>query len=230
MQLVRAWVARIEELSAEILEEADARDAAVRTDADKLDDAFARMNARLMGIDLAAPLRRIGQEVAVHADKEVARTLAIDLRGKSSTLDRQVEAFVRENVARIRGTIPLEKMREVISSHHAAGSDRITLRNKLMDTFGFSRSRANLVARDQVLKLNSQITQFRQQTLGVTEYRWVTANDERVRDGHKQLDGKIIRWDDPPVVDERTGRRAHAGQDFQCRCTAVPVVDKLLRG
>lgn len=39
----------------------------------------------------------------------------------------------------------------------------------------------------------------------------------------KALNHKRFRWDNPPVVDEKTGRRCHPGKDYQCRCCALPV-------
>ena len=46
-----------------------------------------------------------------------------------------------------------------------------------------------------------------------------------MRDSHRHLNGKRFSWNDPPVVDARTGRRCHPGQDYQCRCVALPVFD-----
>ena len=89
---------------------------------------------------------------------------------------------------------------------------------------GASESHARLLARDQTLKLYSQVTQERHQAAGVTEYVWRSSRDERVRERHKALDGTRQKYSDPPVVDEATGRRAHPGDDFQCRCTADPVL------
>ncbi len=76
-------------------------------------------------------------------------------------------------------------------------------------------------------------------------YRWLTANDERVRKPtHTRLHNKICRWDDDSVYadsieDARKGKwksRGAAGmyigtpgQDIQCRCVAIPVYDDILR-
>ena len=55
------------------------------------------------------------------------------------------------------------------------------------------------------------------------EYVWSTSQDSRVRDSHRRLNRKKFRWDDPPVVDPKTGRRCHPGEDYGCRCVALPV-------
>lgn len=89
---------------------------------------------------------------------------------------------------------------------------------------GTVRARANLIARDQISKLNGQLTQLRQADLGVKRYRWRTVGDDRVRDSHRANDGKIFSWDDPP---SETG---HPGEDYQCRCYAEPVLEDVVPG
>lgn len=88
-----------------------------------------------------------------------------------------------------------------------------------------SASRAELIARDQTLKLNGQITQARQEAGGISRYVWSTSGDERVREAHAELDGQVFDWSDPPEVSD-DGRREHPGGDYQCRCVAVPVVEE----
>ena len=44
----------------------------------------------------------------------------------------------------------------------------------------------------------------------------------RTRPEHLRLDGQRFRWDEPPVVDARTGARGHPGHDPRCRCYAEP--------
>lgn len=90
------------------------------------------------------------------------------------------------------------------------------------------RAHAKLIARDQVNKLNGRVSQYRQQQLGGKKYTWQTSEDERVREDHKKLDGTTQRWDNPPVVDRRTGRRGHPGFDYQCRCNALMQMDDIV--
>lgn len=83
-------------------------------------------------------------------------------------------------------------------------------------------SRARRIARDQVSKLNGQLTQARQSGLGITHYFWRTSGDERVRDSHAAKEGNRYAWDDPPAD---TG---HPGDDIMCRCTAEPDISTAL--
>lgn len=92
-----------------------------------------------------------------------------------------------------------------------------------------SATKARLVARDQVAKLNQQITEGLQVAAGVEEYFWVASDDERTRETHRAAArGGPYRWGDlsqgagAPDVGFY-GERGHPGQAGNCRCTARPV-------
>ena len=92
---------------------------------------------------------------------------------------------------------------------------------QLEDRFDVSQRNAARIARDQIGKLNGELTRERQKNLGIRRYRWQSSGDERVRDEHRALDGKVFSWDDPP-------EEGHPGTPIQCRCWADPVVEDLL--
>lgn len=92
-------------------------------------------------------------------------------------------------------------------------------------------NRARLIARDQLGKINSQLSRARQQSLGITHYTWVTMRDTSVRGApnyyspynHNKRDRMVFSWDDPPGD-------GHPGQPIRCRCVAVPYVAHLTGG
>ncbi len=47
----------------------------------------------------------------------------------------------------------------------------------------------------------------------------------RTRPEHLRLDGQKFSWDDPPIINARTGARGHPGHDGNCRCLAEPVAE-----
>jgi SPP1 gp7 family putative phage head morphogenesis protein len=101
-----------------------------------------------------------------------------------------------------------------------------------------TQGRANFIARDQIGKLNGQITQARMESVGLTMYEWSTSMDERVRSSHRAMDRKLCRWDDGSVYSEDGGKTwkerpsgafiGHPGQDYQCRCTALAYWQELV--
>jgi len=87
------------------------------------------------------------------------------------------------------------------------------------------KGRAKLIARDQTAKLNADLNQTRQEALGIEEYRWVTAKDDRVRPTHAANEGKIFRWDARPGQPGYPNATGHPGKDIQCRCIAQPIIN-----
>ena len=86
-----------------------------------------------------------------------------------------------------------------------------------------TESRAMLIARTEVARANSMITEARAASVGSTHYIWRTAEDERVRESHAEMEGQVVAWDTPPTLSD--GTTTHAGQIYQCRCYAEPIID-----
>lgn len=135
-------------------------------------------------------------------------------------------AFVRQNTDLIKAEADLRRRVErILHDPLNEGRSVADISRMLQEQAGYSQSRAELTARDQTLKLYGQIQEARQTSAGITKYVWTTSLDERVRPDHAELDGTVQEWANPPIADKRTGTRAHPGIFFQCRCTAVPVLD-----
>lgn len=118
----------------------------------------------------------------------------------------------------------VEQVRAVLADPDNLGLRVEDLADELEERANVSQSRAELIARDQTLKLNGAITKHRQVAAGVERYTWSTSLDERVRPGHADLEGEMFSWDDPP--DTGDGEHCHPGEDFQCRCIADPVIEE----
>jgi SPP1 gp7 family putative phage head morphogenesis protein len=166
--------------------------------------------------------KKVGGRVDKFAREQLRDTVGIPI-GEERTAS--IDIFQRRNVELV-SSVQYRQLDELEALLSDAGTMRNeTLAKAIQERFDVSESRAALIARDQVLKLNSQIQQEQQTEAGVTEYVWLAVGDSRTRDDHARLDGTRHSWQLPPVVDEESGRRAHPGQDYSCRCQAIPVVD-----
>lgn len=155
--------------------------------------------------------------------KAVESAIGVNLNTivQNEGLEDILVATTRENVSLIK-SIPDEyfkKLETIVFTNTTQGSTAGSMIKQITDLGHSTTKRAKLIARDQTSKLNSALSQQRQQNLGVEEYIWVTADDGRVRDSHKRNNGKKFRWDDPP---KNTG---HPGNDIQCRCVARPIIN-----
>ena len=132
----------------------------------------------------------------------------------SQNLDLFIRKWTEENIL---------KLRQMVQASAFSGQRAESLVSAIQHNYQVSKSKAEFLARQETSLLMSKFHETRYQQAGMPEYRWLTSKDERVRDDHQLLDGKIFRWSDPPVVDRNTGRKGHPGEDFGCRCVAVPI-------
>jgi SPP1 gp7 family putative phage head morphogenesis protein len=200
--------------------------------------ALERLRAAMLGPAAAGEAAQDAAARTADANgREFQRVFKIDARQVSPGVAPAIEQFRAENVQLITSIQAdlLDQVSTIVDEAWSSGARVEDLSDKLEERFEVSKSRADLIARDQVLKLNAKITKARQTSAGVTEYIWTTSGDERVRGNpngkypnsdrdHFSLDGKRFRWVAPPVVNQKTGETAHPGEDYQCRCVAMPVI------
>lgn len=160
--------------------------------------------------------RTVGAEMS----KELRRELQAAPTGET------VKRLMAEQVTLIR-SIPLEAAQRV---HELTlkGLEDSTRAKEIAAEIGRSgevaASRAMLIARTEVARTASNLTEARAQHIGSTHYIWRTSSDSTVREDHKKLNGKVFAWTDPPVADERSGARASPGCIYNCRCFAEPII------
>lgn len=172
----------------------------------------------------------------VNVQKKASDGQLADLLGKQTGLDftglmrdedlqQTVDEAIAANVGLIT-SIPqqyFDRIEQAVMAGIQGGTLNATLADDLQKAFGVTKSRAKLIATDQLGKINSRLSQIRQQKLGITHYTWSTSHDERVRHEHKLRDGKLFAWDKPPSD-------GHPGQPIRCRCVAKPYTEHLTGG
>jgi len=124
-----------------------------------------------------------------------------------------IEAARRVHRLTVEGMISGTRAKEIIPMIMESG--RVTL------------SRAGTIARTEVARTASDLTQARAEHVGSETYTWLTARDGQVRPRHKKLEGHVFRWDTPPVIGER-GERGNPGTIYECRCIAIPHVPDVI--
>lgn len=195
---------------------------------------YTELETELDLFGLRSRLEKLAGQVVKNRTREwkkiVHATLGIDLMNDYYTeafYQELIHAWIELNVDLIQ-TIPhetLSNMQEIIYDGFRNGKTKRYMSAEIQNVYGISKRHAQFIARDQMAKLNAKVTKRQQEDAGVTEYIWRDSGDSRVRDSHKRLHGKKFSWNEPPIVDFKTGRRCHPGEDFNCRCTASPVFD-----
>lgn len=147
---------------------------------------------------------------------------------KSGPVAEIAKASVAENVSLIR-SIPEQYLKNV----EGAVMRSITTGNGLQDLIpaleqqeGVTKCRAKNIALDQTRKAYAGINKGRMQGAGIKKYAWIhSGGGQKPRQHHIDMDGNIYSFDDPPVIDPKTGERGIPGQLPNCRCQMRPVLD-----
>lgn len=124
-------------------------------------------------------------------------------------------------------SLPLEaaqRVHEMTLKGITEGARAKEISAKIFETGQVTKSRSNLIARTEVARTASVLTQVRAEHIGSETFEWLTVGDSDVRHDHKILNHKIFRWDDPPVADQRTGAKSLPGAIYNCRCIAIPQI------
>jgi len=162
--------------------------------------------------------------------------LEIDEPFYAETTEDLINKWVYESVQYIT-SYPKEylgKIQETIIWGYTTRQPMVNVYRRLEKLTGDTRAHVRMIAMDQMGTLNSRMTRYEHESMGVSRYKWVTKHDSRVRECHRQLDGHIFDWNNPPAMWYSTisrgivynGRYCHPGEDFGCRCTAAPVFDE----
>lgn len=154
-------------------------------------------------------------------------------------LPEQLDAWAKTNADLITSlrTRYLDDVKRLVVQHVGNGARSESIAKEIEDRFITPSTRdpngqktfrgityqARRIARDQVNKLNGNLTRSRQTALGITRYRWRTALDERVRVAHAEREGVIFAWDSPPPD-------GNPGQPILCRCYGEAVLEDVVGG
>lgn len=178
-----------------------------------------------ISLDLA---RRIVDQSKANTDKQLAliiyNSTGIDLSSLMGAEDlaEAVAEAIAANVALIK-SIPaqhLDQVEKIVLNGLQSGQRAESMVEAIKALGTKTERRAALIARDQVGKITSRLTQIRQQKMGITHYYWSTSQDERVRHIHRPRNGKLFAWNNPP--DD-----GHPGIPIRCRCVAIPYIAHL---
>lgn len=132
------------------------------------------------------------------------------------------EGWISENTALIK-SLPTRlhpELEGIIRRGVMNGQSVKDIKGQIKARYGVSDYRAKLIAQDQTLKLNADLTRYRLQSVGVEQYIWRSVQDSRVRPEHADRNGKTYSWKEGP------SNGSHPGQEVRCRCRAEAIWDE----
>lgn len=144
----------------------------------------------------------------------------------TQNMQRYIKGWTEEEIVKLR-----EKVKRQIFD----GVRQEELRDIIRSSFRIGENKAKFLAGQESRLLLTKLRESRYVSAGVNQYKWQTVNmpkqsagqpyqQGQVRHDHAILDGKIFTWDSPPITNRSTGARNNAGEDFGCRCIAIPLL------
>ena len=103
---------------------------------------------------------------------------------------------------------------------------RETINETLQGKYKTYKNKAKNIALDQTKKAYSNIAASRMQDVGLDEYIWRhSGGSQNPREYHKfVLNGEKFKLSDPPIIDQKTGKRGKPSDDYNCSCYMEPVI------
>lgn len=117
-----------------------------------------------------------------------------------------------------------ERVHKLTLEGITGGKRASTIAREIARSGEVTASRATLIARTEVGRTSTALTEARALSVGSRSYIWRTVGDSDVRPSHREMNGKVVEWADPPELDGMVG---HAGALPNCRCYAEPIIPDL---
>lgn len=182
------------------------------------------MTERMIDGASMASKRALGESL-----KKISGGITIKVPEMPAGLQERITAATAENVGLIKSIQQQyhERISQLVlrsASTGGTGAEQIYEQIKHYD--GLTEKRAKLIAVDQTRKITTAMNVERAKSVGMKRWEWVhSGGGADPRRLHVQYDGQIFDYDNPPVIDERTGERGFPGQLINCRCTMAPVLE-----
>jgi hypothetical protein len=135
-------------------------------------------------------------------------------------LDSIIDDALAAGVARLNGFLPAGVSIDITSV------DLTAIRDQLRSSVADRLTETGVVVNANDPVINAILARyaealsglFQRDALQLETYIWRSADDKCVRAAHAANDDQIFAWSAPPAG-------GHPGQDWNCRCTAEPLLD-----
>lgn len=217
----------------------------IADDLGDLQNQAAKISEQFFGRDLAKEIAGVGQEIDLFQGEQFNRfaELAIGQRwdtSGSAVSVQAVQAWAQANQSLVKSLEgdAINRLNAIVSDGVQNGNSWQYIQKKIQALSDeMPREKAQLLAIDQIGKLNSALERSAHLDAGIQYYVWQITGDSKVRESHALMAGLVCDWNDATVYSDDGGKnwkkrtasmpKGHPGQDIRCRCTAAPFFDLL---
>jgi len=186
-----------------------------------LDDTYDNLSVSLPGYDLNTDKAYN----RMHSDAKHDLSGMVVLQDLNESQRKKILRGYTENVRTYAKNHALEQfksIREAVERNATEGNRYDSLQARIEHLLSVSRTKANFIARQETSNFMSFFHEALYGGIGVEYYKWSAR--PVARPDHRALNGRIFRYDTPPIVDRSSGRTGNPGQDFNCMCVDIPML------
>lgn len=145
---------------------------------------------------------------------------ALKIKIKDIDMSNYLEEFMYKNniyKEQLKNEL-LQKTLPITSRAIEKGESIKKISQSLQEVYGWAENKAALHSATQVGNILGALNRQRFLDNGLKYYIWSTSRDNRVRPLHRSLEGTKRKF----------GEGLEPGQDFRCRCVALPVDEEIV--
>lgn len=126
------------------------------------------------------------------------------------------------------------KLRQLVQKNALEGLKEGSLVDVIRKQFNVTFNKAKFLARNETELFTAKFQEIRLRKLGITKYKWSATGfeghkDARTREAHWEMSersrkGEIFDYSKPPLLGSN-GQMCNPGEDYNCRCRAIPVIE-----
>lgn len=206
-------------------------------------------NQRINRPEMERALRGIFQQMDRRALEDMQRAIGAETSG--AIFNSNIDAIIRRSVDDVATNFRFSEQRTAsnvtarLTSGLVAGERHESIAEDIASSLGLqgderkaAKARARFIARNTASKVLGELNKERQTASGIPLYMWQTAEDERVRPTHEDLNGKVFSWNGTIEVRGKTYEQASdpgfndgaptiPGQPWNCRCVGLAYIPEL---
>lgn len=178
-------------------------------------------SAELSAKDLGRSMEKISGGLTIDTSQLSAST-----RDKMLASADQASSLIKSIAPQYTSAVKEAVSRSIVDSSSSFSRLQQAIHDSLQSKYKTQKNKAFNVAKDQMRKSYTAITESRMKDIGVGEYDWAHAGGSKEpRPHHKNvLNGQRCSLDNPPIIDPKTGQRGKPGDLPYCSCYMIPVI------
>lgn len=133
----------------------------------------------------------------------------------TENMDFYIEGWLQSRIIEMRKKV----VESVLQGYRAD-----TIEKMLVTEYGIKEKKAKFLAQNETSIMLAAFKKAHYTEMGFDSFIWKTILDSRERPLHKELNNKVFKYSNPPIIDDVTKQTGLPGETYNCRCTEVPII------